>query len=390
MSDDGVDNDKGNENLDKLVRQALMIETEEALQAGTVGFIARTLTQATMPHKATSDNEFTRQNGHFTLTMMSPRQVGLPYGSIPRLLVSWVTTEAVRTKSPVLELGPSLSAFMAELGLAPTGGRWGSITRLRDQMTRLFASSVTCIYDDRDKIGILGIKMVKEARLWWNPKVPDKAPLWKSTLTLGADFFEEIIKNPVPVDMRALKALKRSPLALDIYCWLTYRLSYLRKPTEIPWAVLEMQFGADYARTRGFKEAFLHHLRAILMVYPEANVEEGEGGLLLKPSKPHIAQLPPTLLRLKNPPPQEPLLLPLPTYAGNTGPHLRTATYEMARQAASGWDVYEFERQWREWIAKKGPPRKPDAAFIAFCRKKSREREGRDQGKEPTLIAKNR
>ena len=79
-----------------------MIETEEALQAGTVGFIARTLTQATMPHKATSDNEFTRQNGHFTLTMMSPHQVGLPYGSIPRLLVSWVTTEAVRTKSPVL------------------------------------------------------------------------------------------------------------------------------------------------------------------------------------------------------------------------------------------------------------------------------------------------
>ena len=216
MSDD-------TEDPDKLVREALMIEAEEALQAGAVGFIARALTQATMPHKATSDNEFTRQNGHFTLTMMSPRRFGLPYGSIPRLLVSWITTEAVRTKSPVLELGPSLSAFMAELGLAPTGGRWGSITRLRDQMTRLFASSVTCTYDDKDKTGIFGVKMVKEAHLWWNPKAPDEAPLWKSTLTLGTDFYEEVIKNPVPVDMRALKALKRSPMALDIYCWLTYR-----------------------------------------------------------------------------------------------------------------------------------------------------------------------
>jgi hypothetical protein len=138
--------------------------------------------------------------------------------------------------------------------------------------------------------------------LWWNPKAPDEAPLWKSTLTLGADFYEEVIKNPVPVDMRALKALKRSPLALDIYCWLTYRMSYLRKPTEIPWAALQMQFGADYTRTRGFKESFLHHLRAVLTVYPEANVEDGERGLLLKPSKPHVAQLPPALPRLKNPP----------------------------------------------------------------------------------------
>ena len=59
MSDD-------TEDPDKLVREALMIEAEEALQAGAVGFIARALTQATMPHKATSDNEFTRQNGHFT------------------------------------------------------------------------------------------------------------------------------------------------------------------------------------------------------------------------------------------------------------------------------------------------------------------------------------
>ena len=55
---------------------------------------------------------------------------------------------------------------------------------------------------------------------------------------------------------------------------------------------------------------------------------------------------------------------------GYTGPHLQTATYERAKKAAPGWDVYELERQWREWIAKKGLPEKPDAAFIAFCRNK--------------------
>ena len=367
--------------LDLLIAESMAIEAEDAKQAGTVGFMARALAQATMPHRKAVGNEFVRNNGTFELTILSPSSVGLPYGSIPRLLLSWMTTEAVRTKSPVLELGPTLSAFMAELGLTCRGGERGDITRLRNQTLRLFCSTVSCRYADKTHDAGGNLNIVDKYSLWWNPKTPDQMPLWKSTVTLGNNFFNEIIDRPVPVDMRALKALKRSPLALDIYCWLTYRLSYLRKPTEIPWPALQMQFGADYAHTRQFKAAFLEHLRAVNVLYPEANVEEGERGLLLKPSKPHVAQLPPALPRLKNPPAlprlknppaPEPLLLPLPIHEheGNTGPHLRTVTYEHAKRAAPGWDVYELERQWREWIEKKGPPQKPDAAFVAFCRNK--------------------
>jgi len=363
------------EDLDKLVRQALMIEAEEARQAGTLGFMARALTQATMPHKKTAGTEFRRRNGSFTLVMLSPSDIGLPYGSIPRLLLSWLTTEAVRTRSPELELGPSLSAFMEKLGLARRGGERGDITRFRNQTMRLFCSTVSCRYKDETHDAGGNLNIVEKYSLWWNPKSPDQMPLWKSTVTLGNSFFNEIINRPVPVDMRALKALKRSPMALDIYCWLTYRLSYLCKATKIPWPVLQMQFGADYALQgqgpRDFKKKFLHHLQKILLLYPEANVEDGERGLLLKPSKPHVAQLPPALPRLKNPPALEPLLLPLPIHEGSAGPHLRTSTYERAKQAAPGWDVYELERQWREWIEKKGPPQKPDPAFIAFCRKKA-------------------
>ena len=76
--------------LDKLVRQALMIEEEEAREAGAVRFMARAMTQATMPHKATPGNEFKRRNGSFILSMLAPSDIGLPYGSIPRLLVSWI------------------------------------------------------------------------------------------------------------------------------------------------------------------------------------------------------------------------------------------------------------------------------------------------------------
>ncbi len=104
--------------------------------------------------------------------------------------------------------------------------------------------------------------------------------LWKSNVTLSSEFFKEITNNPIPIDMRALKALKKSPLALDIYCWLTYRMSYLRKESHIPWQVLQMQFGSSYPETpqgkADFKRKFLQRLKAVHVIYPLANVEPAD------------------------------------------------------------------------------------------------------------------
>ena len=183
-------------------------------------------------------------------------------------------------------------------------------------------------------------------------------------------------------------------MALDIYCWLTYRMSYLRKPAEIPWPALEMQFGADYGRTIDFKVNFLKQLQAVLVVYPEAKVEEGNHGLLLKPSKPHIApaskawgsvrvghKSPPSpfeegrIIESQALPP--PVLVSLPKSAV-TPPktvessviRLSTETYEKAKKVAPGWDVYFLEQEWREWVADKERPKDPDAAFIGFCKQR--------------------
>jgi hypothetical protein len=90
------------ESLDKLITESLAIEAQEAKAAGALGYMARALTQATMPHAPSEATEFVRRNGAFTLTMFARRDVGLPYGSVPRLLMAWLTTEAVRTKEPVL------------------------------------------------------------------------------------------------------------------------------------------------------------------------------------------------------------------------------------------------------------------------------------------------
>lgn len=277
--------------IDSLITEALAIEAEEAREVGAVGYMARALVQATLPYRKREGTEYQRRNGNFTLSLLAPSHVGLPYGTIPRLLISWVTTEAVRTGQRELILGDSLSEFMRKLDMVPTGGRWGSVTRLKSQMRSLFASSVTCTYDNGNSFALESVNVIDSARLWWDPVKPDQAALWESTLTIGERFFEEITQRPVPIDMRALKALRRSPMALDIYCWLTYRMSYLKRGTVIPWEALQAQFGAEYSRTRDFRRKFLEQLKAVLAVYPEAKVMDAEGGLELRPSPPHIAKL---------------------------------------------------------------------------------------------------
>lgn len=281
-------------NINKLIEEAWEIEQREAKEAGRLGFMARSLAIATMPHKKVLGSEFERTNGAFTLCMLAPSRVGLPYGSVPRLLMAWLTTEVVRTKEKEVVLGPSLSGFMRQLEMTPTGGRWGSISRLRDQMKRLFSCSIHGFWNDEGRSEIRNYIVADEARLWWDPKSPEQAASWQSTVVVGERFYQELLEHQVPVDLRALQALKRSPLAIDIYVWLTYRMSYLREDTKITWLGLQAQFGSGYPMSpqgeRNFRKAFLEQLKKVILVYrPEPpQVEVTSEWLLLRPSRTHI------------------------------------------------------------------------------------------------------
>lgn len=277
-------------NLNKIIEEALAIEAEDAKEAGALGYMARVFTQASLPHSKIKESEYKRTNGSLTMTVISPSDIGVPYGSYPRLLMSWITTEVVKKKEPVLTLGASLSAFMNELGLIPTGGRWGTIPRLREQMVRLFSSSVSCHYRDESRDVGIGLRVAKTYDLWWDPKNPNQSNLWQSTVTLSQDFFDEIVDRPIPVDLRVLKTIKQSAMKLDIYCWLTHRMSYLTKQTEIRWELLQDQLGTGYTRTRAFKEAFIEHLKGVLLCYP-ASIKINDNGIILVPSKTHVKML---------------------------------------------------------------------------------------------------
>jgi hypothetical protein len=262
---------------EKLLRAAVAIDEKTAKEAGTVGYMPRALVQTTLPHREPKTNDFSRHNGNCTLVMQADPDYGLPFGAIPRLLIAWISTEAVKRKTRSVVLGDGLSEFMRELDMTPTGGNGGTITRLREQMKRLFSCSFSG-FDNGDNQQ--GCRLVDQT--------PEQTCLWQPKIELGERFFNEVVAHPIPIDMRSLIALKSSPMAMDIYCWLTHRMSYLKDDTVIPWRLLAAQFGTDYRQLRQFRVAFADALKKVLPVYLGVKALPTPQGLLLKPSATHI------------------------------------------------------------------------------------------------------
>lgn len=259
-----------------------------------IGFMPHSFVQASLPYSARPGHEWIRKAGKYTLVLYGPE--GLPYGSIPRLVMSWITTEAVRTKSRDIVLGDSLSDFLSALGLHRTGGKRGDITRLRKQISLLFSCFISLKYDDHFIQN--GLETVREDRknmvlvdsssLIWQPTAAGRSIFSgnagkSASIRLSESFFNEITSAPVPFDMEALKQFCRSPMALDLYMWLAYRLSYLKSPVTISWEQLSVQFGANYTRTRAFKEAFLDHMKTITGEYSEIRYVSDPRGFTLFP-----------------------------------------------------------------------------------------------------------
>ena len=290
-----VETDK-KKSINDYIAESLALDQDEAERAGAVGYMARAMVQATMPHSKPKETYFERKNGNYTLVMQADQKIGLPYGAIPRLLIAWMTNEAVKTKSRELMLGDSLSAFMRNLGFIPSGGQRGTIPALKTQMRKLFSTMISCTYNGETREARAQMLLVDKYVLWWDPKNPEQQSFWQSTVTLSDNFFQEVTTSPIPIRMATLGALRGSSLNLDIYTWLTYHNFYAKRPSRIPWEALQMQFGAGYPETprgkRNFKIKFLEALKKVGIAYPEALKLRAETDVLVYvPGLPDVSPL---------------------------------------------------------------------------------------------------
>lgn len=282
-----------------LIEQGVGI-CEDAPSAQDAAFIARELVLASLPHSNPGDRTvWVRRNGNVTLAIQpginleTGRTYGYPYGIIPRLLLFWMTTEAIRRQSRRLELGNSLNGFLTQLGLSGYTGRGkrGDAKRLREQMERLFRSRFSlervAADDEHARKRWLDMQVAPQGELWWSVRAPDQGALWGSWIELGELFYAALASAPVPVDMRALRALKRSPLALDLYAWLTFqafRAHQSQQPRFESWAQMHSHMGGEYANVDDFRRKIKAALRKILVVYPALRVGARLGGLEILPT----------------------------------------------------------------------------------------------------------
>ena len=286
--------------LSKVARRAIKTSVEIELEPPEVITYQHTvLCQTSMPYRNPGRDviRWERKQGNVHLLVnageaLNPEtdeyvQLGLPFGSKPRLILAHLNAQALKTCSPVIEMEDSLTAFVKRVqGRNPTGP---NIRAFKDHLGRLACSVIRMAISEEERAMQINSQIVDAFDLWFTKNEKQRV-LWPSTIHLNDKYFASLQKHAVPLDERALSALAHSAMALDIYAWLAQRLHRIPqgKPQFITWAAVKDQFGQGYGRMDNFKRVFRVAMRQVLVQYQAANIEEDGRGLTLRKSAPPV------------------------------------------------------------------------------------------------------
>lgn len=285
-------------------------------------FSSRRLIQATFPHSHRVGNEIKLVNGNMDVTMYSRK--GLPYGHYPRLIMCWLTREALRRNATMhidearrIPLGSSLNRFLEEIGIIrgmyatakenssseqkqsaeynPKKRASGATyAALRKQMEKLFSTTISVDFVTT-RPGISGtgwnsVQISEEGYLWWENDESVVTP--DSYVVLSAKFFRELVDGAVPLNPVHIAQLSRSPMAIDLYSWATYRIATHKGFTRVTWEQLKGQIGTGYPNTVEGRNHFRKNARIALKrvkeAWPEAGISDWGDGLDLRGKEPAV------------------------------------------------------------------------------------------------------
>ena len=264
-----------------------------------VGYLFSGWTQAALPHKKLAEDQIWEIRSERVTLLVEPGRkpnpidglppiaIGVPYGSRARLIMLYLQTEALKNGSREVELGKSLRAWFSRMGIPP-GGK--SIKDVREQAERISRCRLTfhLATSGGSTSGLVNQNIVDTA-MFIDAKDPIQGSLFLETVRLSETFFEQLKRHPVPIEEAAIRSISNNSMALDIYCWLSYRLHALTAPRSVTWTALKAQFGTGFVKQAQFKYKFQPNLQLALAVYKDAKVEVDERGVILYPSKPPVA-----------------------------------------------------------------------------------------------------
>ena len=258
-----------------------------------IGIMHAGFAMTALPHRATTETVWERQSGDVKLLLESGRTsatelIGLPYGSVARMILLYLQTEAVRTRSRDVELGRSMNTWLNSMGMGNGGHNYNLV---REQSRRLSLCRLTFLRVSAKQTFITNGSFVHDAILPNDDTDDYQLQFWKPCVRLDEGFYKSLIEHPLPVREAAIRSLGHRSMAIDIYLWLAYRLHILEKPIKLTWHNLANQFGSGFADIKNFKKKFKEPLALALAAYPDAKVELEHGGLVLHPSRPPVESL---------------------------------------------------------------------------------------------------
>lgn len=338
-------------------------------------FLHAVLCQVGLPRNPPKDRQFTRSSGSASLRLEAGswfdgrawEDQPLPSGTRPRLVLLHVCSEAVRTRSPIVEVEDSVRGFLRRLKIDTAGD---SMRRFRKQMIALAVCRMQLGYKTADRVVNLKCDPIEEFEAWIQNDDTGQRAMWPGVMTLSPKFFETLAEHAVPLDQRAIAELQNSALALDCYTWLSHRLCRVRQASgaAVTWGALKGQFGQEYRTEKDFKRELVAALKKVLPVYPGARVEQIRGGLRLMPSPPPIAR---KGVVVALPEPQKPESVKAPSKPAELpqAPLISEDALAQVRSIAPGWDKYFLAARYTEWMKGREHPTHPDAAFLGWVKR---------------------
>lgn len=260
--------------------------------AEKMGFTYSGFALTSLPHKPQTELTWKREGHNLTMLMQSGvdrngKPIGLPYGSYARFILLFLQSEAIRTQSREVELGRSMRVWLGTMGLSIGGTTYKLVNQ---QAHRISGCSLT-FFADRAGAQIKSRGGFVKTEITMTGALSDQPSLWQDRVLLDEDFYRALREHPVPVSEAALRAIGPRSMVIDVYIWLAYRLHALRKDAEVGWPSLYAQFGGGFSRIRRFRAHFIECLSLAMAAYPEARVEIGDRGVILRPSRPAIAKV---------------------------------------------------------------------------------------------------
>ena len=249
------------------------------------GYVHAGFAMTALPHKRTDATEWVRDGADVRLRIESGKThdgsvVGIPFGYVARLILLYLQTEAIKTRSREVELGRSMHSWLKAMGLNSGGKGYEAV---REQSKRLSLCRLTFYRLSERGEAVVNGGFVREAILPGR-NTDSQLSLWRETVVLDEAFYESLIRHPLPLREAAIKALSGRSMAIDLYVWLAYRLHHLGRPTKVPWPALHRQFGAGFAQARQFRAHAREALALALAAYPEAQVRVDDEVVTLMPS----------------------------------------------------------------------------------------------------------